>query len=114
MQSLDEEFVLVFTTASSEAEAATIARGLVERRLAACVSASSPIRSTYRWKGAIAVDEERMLVVKTTRARFAAVADAIRALHSYENPEIVQVPIEAGSEPYLAWIRESVADDATG
>lgn len=110
MGARDGEFVVVLTTASSESEANAIARRLVEDRLAACVNVSAPIRSTYRWKGEVSVDEERMLFIKTTRAGYGAVAEAIRTQHSYENPEIVQLPIEAGSAAYLRWIRENVAD----
>jgi periplasmic divalent cation tolerance protein len=114
MSARSGEFVMVLTTASSETEANAIARRLVEDRLAACVNVSAPIRSVYRWKGEIAVDDERMLWIKTTSAGFEAVARAIRAQHSYENPEIVRLPIDGGSEAYLRWIRENVADGPTG
>ncbi len=99
---------VVLTTASSQAEAAAIASALVERRLAACVSVVPKVVSTYRWEGAVRVDEEWLLVVKTRAERFEEVRLAIRELHSYEQPEVILVPIEKGDPGYLAWIDESV------
>ena len=99
---------IVLSTAGSREEAEKIARGLVERQLAACVNVVGPMRSVYRWKGAVEEAEEFLLVVKTTAAAFPRVQKAIQELHSYELPECVLLPIEAGSEAYLAWITENV------
>ncbi len=99
---------IVLTTAGSQEEAQKIALALVERRLAACVNIVGPIQSVYRWKGAVESAPEHLLIIKTTAAAFARVRDAIRELHSYELPECVMLPIEAGSEEYLRWIAESV------
>jgi periplasmic divalent cation tolerance protein len=100
---------VVLTTASSQAEAATIASALVERRLAACVSVVPNVVSTYRWAGAVRVDAEWLLVVKTRAERFEAVRAAVRELHSYEQPEVILLPIEAGDAAYLGWIDDSVS-----
>jgi len=101
--------VQVLTTAASEAEAEAIAAALVERRLAACVQVSGPIRSRYRWRGELERAEEWQCLIKTTAARYPEVEAAIRELHSYEEPEIVATPIVRGSPGYLAWVAESVA-----
>jgi periplasmic divalent cation tolerance protein len=100
---------IVLTTAGSREEAAKIARALVEQRLAACVNLTA-IESVYRWKGAVESAEEWLLVVKTTAAAAPRVQAAIKELHSYELPECIVLPIEGGSEPYLAWIGENVTD----
>lgn len=99
---------IVLTTAGDESVAARIASGLVERRLAACVNVVPQVRSTYRWEGAVRTDGEWLLVIKTRRDRFDAVAAAVRELHDYELPEVVLIPIEAGEAGYLAWIDASV------
>jgi periplasmic divalent cation tolerance protein len=101
--------VLVLVTCGSRKEARKIARALVGQRLAACVSEIGvPVASTYRWKGKIESANEFLLLIKTTKKRFAAVRDAVRELHSYEVPEIIALPIAAGSRDYLGWIADSV------
>jgi len=102
--------IVILVTAGSEAEAEAIAKALVEERLAACVNILSPIRSIYRWQGKVADDREWLLAIKTQAERFAAVETKVKALHSYQVPEIIALPIVAGAEGYLRWLRESVAD----
>jgi periplasmic divalent cation tolerance protein len=99
---------IVLSTAGSQEEARRIARALVESRLAACVNIVGPIRSVYRWKGAVESASEHLLIIKTTAVAFPRVRDAIRELHSYELPECIMLSIEAGSEDYLKWIADSV------
>lgn len=99
---------IVLTTTGSPAEAQKIARALVERKLAACVNVVGPIDSVYRWKGAVESAEEFLCIVKTTSAAVNGVQAAIQELHSYELPECVVLPIEAGSEGYLRWISDNV------
>jgi periplasmic divalent cation tolerance protein len=96
------------TTTASKEEAASIAQTLVERKLAACVNITGPIDSVYRWKGQVENSTEWLLLIKTTAAAFDRVQDVIRELHSYELPECIQLPIEAGAHEYLSWIKESV------
>jgi periplasmic divalent cation tolerance protein len=103
------EHLQVLTTAGSEAEAAAIAAGLVELRLAACVQVIGPIASTFRWQGEVEAAREWQCLVKTTAERFDEVAETIRMLHSYEEPEIIATPILAGSPGYLAWIDDNVS-----
>src|SRR5690348_1194398 len=99
---------IVLTTAGSREEAQRIARALVERQLAACVSLLGPIDSIYRWKGQVEEAQEWLLLIKTTAAGFAAVRDAIRELHSYELPECIAIDITDGSPDYLRWLGEQV------
>jgi periplasmic divalent cation tolerance protein len=102
--------LVVLTNCASRKEAQKIARTLVEKRLAACVNISaSPVESIYRWKGKIEKAKEFVVAIKTSRARFAAVERTIQELHSYDVPEIVALPIAAGSRAYLSWLGDSVA-----
>jgi len=102
--------IVVLITCGSAKEARTIARALVERKLAACVNlVTAPVESVYRWKGKTESAREFMLIAKTTRKRFAALKFEVRRIHSYDVPEIIALPIVAGSRDYLSWIAESVA-----
>jgi periplasmic divalent cation tolerance protein len=100
--------IIVLSTCGDEAEALKLARAVVEARLAACVNIMPPVRSIYRWEGKIESAEEFLLLVKTTDDRFAALREMITALHSYDTPEIIALPIVDGSEKYLAWLSASV------
>jgi periplasmic divalent cation tolerance protein len=102
------ERLVVLSTVARPEDAERIARALVERRLAACVNVVPGLVSFYRWKGAIERDAELLLVIKTRRDRFEALREAIVALHPYEVPEVVALPVEAGHAPYLAWLDEAV------
>ena len=97
------ETVLILSTAPDRAEAERIADALVAEKLAACVQLS-PIDSIYRWQGAIERAAEVRLEIKTRAALAQAVEARITALHSYDVPEIVVVPVSGGSDSYLAWI----------
>jgi periplasmic divalent cation tolerance protein len=102
------EYGVVLVTASSQKEAEAIATALVEAKLAACVSIL-PIHSIYTWKGEVHKDQEWQLLIKTDLAIFSVLEAKIREeLHSYEVPEIIALPILAGSHPYLQWISEQV------
>jgi periplasmic divalent cation tolerance protein len=99
--------VAVFITAPTEDMAAAIARALVEARLAACANIVKDIRSIYTWQGKVQDDREVLMIVKTRRDLFNALLTKVKELHSYEVPEIIALPIVAGSEDYLKWLRES-------
>ena len=99
------EFMVVLVTVGSRPEGETIARQLVEDGLAACVNIVGPIRSVYVWKAQVAEDDEHLLIIKTRQQVMGAVEARVRALHSYEVPEVVAVPIVGGSTPYLDWLR---------
>lgn len=96
--------LIVLTNLPDEASARTFAAQLVEERLAACVNILTPCRSIYRWQGKVEESSEIPLLIKTTAARYTALEAAIRALHPYELPEIVAVPIASGLPAYLAWV----------
>jgi periplasmic divalent cation tolerance protein len=96
--------LVVLVTAPSPDQAAEIARALVEERLAACGNVVPAIRSIYRWEGKVHDDAEALLVLKTTRGRFEALRDRVLALHPYDVPEVLALPVEAGNAAYLAWI----------
>lgn len=101
--------IVVVVTCGSTKEANRLAKALVGARLAACVNIlSSSVRSIYRWKGKVETANEVSLLIKTTRQRFAALEKEIRRLHRYDVPEIIALPIVAGSKPYLNWLADSV------
>ncbi len=95
---------LVFTNCPNAEVAQSIARQLVDEKLAACVSVLAPCRSVYVWQGQRCEDDEVPLLIKTTRARYAALEAALAEAHPYELPEIVAVPLDAGLPGYLAWV----------
>lgn len=103
------EYLVVLSTCPDAASAEKIARELVERRLAACVNILPGLRSVYTWKGGCESAEEHLMFIKIQAAAYGAAEQAIRALHPYELPEIVAVPIAAGLPDYLAWIKQNSA-----
>lgn len=103
-----DEIVLVLTTVPDAESGERIAQALVNERLAACANVHGPMVSVYRWQGAVEREEERQLVIKTTRTRVAAVQARVEALHSYELPELLVVPAAGGSPAYLAWVAAQV------
>lgn len=98
--------ILVLCTAPDAEVAATLARGLVAARLAACVNLVPGLRSIYAWKGALQDELEVQLLIKSRRARYEELERWIRANHPYEVPEVLAVAIEAGSKAYLEWLQE--------
>lgn len=104
--------LLVLSNLPDRAAADRLAQALIERRLAACVNILAPCRSVYRWQGALESAEEYPVLIKTTAERYAAVEEAIRALHPYELPEIVAVPVGAGLPAYLEWVAAETRPDA--
>jgi periplasmic divalent cation tolerance protein len=103
--------IVVLVTCASRKEAEHLAESLVHKRLAACVNiASGSVKSLYRWKGKVEAATEAPMVIKTTRRKFAALEKEIRRLHSYDTPEILALPILAGSAPYMQWIEGAVSD----
>jgi periplasmic divalent cation tolerance protein len=96
--------IVVLMTAPNPEEATRIAEVLVERKLAACVQLLPPMTSIYVWKGEVERAGEILLVAKSTRAKFDELDAAVRAIHSYETPEIIALPIVLGSSSYLSWL----------
>lgn len=103
--------LLVVTHCPDQATAEALATALVESRLAACVNLLAPCRSIYRWQGTIEAANEVPLLVKTTRARYAALEAEIRARHPYELPEIVALAIDRGLPAYLQWLADATRPD---
>ncbi len=101
--------IQVFTTVDSREAAETIARVLVERRLAACVQVLGPLRSTYWWEGAIETAEEWLCLIKTTERAYTGLQEVIRENHPYDVPEILAVPVVAGHSDYIAWLESQVS-----
>lgn len=100
------KYILIFITASSVQEAEMLATAVVKKKLAACGNILPDLRSVFWWQGNLKNEQEALLILKS---RFALLSDIIRvvkSLHSYDEPEIIAIPILAGSESYLAWIEQ--------
>lgn len=95
---------MVLVMASSEEEAKTIARVLVEKKLAACVNLVKQVQSIFRWRGKLTEENEVMLILKTKSKQFRNLEDEIKKLHSYKVPEIIALPVISGSKDYLFWV----------
>lgn len=104
--------IVVLTTAGSEEQALKIANELVDNKLAACVNIIPTIHSVYRWKGKIWNDTEKLLLIKTSSHLFQKVRTKIKAVHTYELPEIIAFKVEKGDENVLKWIDESILKEA--
>ena len=100
---------IVLTTIGSETDAVTLARTLVDERLAACVNVLPSMVSIYRWKGSVEQDKEHQVVIKTTLARVPALEARLHQLHPYELPEFLVLDPAGGGAAYLAWVAESVS-----
>ena len=100
---MSESRVVVTTTGSAE-DAERLARRVVEDRLAACVQIVGPVRSVFRWEGAVAVETEWQLVAKTAADRVADLTAVLVAEHPYDVPEVVVLPVVDGHAPYLDWV----------
>jgi periplasmic divalent cation tolerance protein len=106
--SVEDEAIVVLMTAANGEEAARLADLLIGAHLAACVQILPEIESVYRWQGKIERQPEILLLAKTARSKFEDLEREVRALHSYDTPEIVALPIVAGSTPYLEWLTASL------
>ena len=104
---MSDEAIIVLMTASNGEEAARLADMLVGAHLAACVQILPEMESVYRWQGKIERAPEILLIAKTTSSQFEELEREVRALHSYDTPEIIAVPVVAGSAAYLEWLRQA-------
>ena len=102
--------IVIFSSCPSAEEAEKVARGLVEKRLAACVTLIPGARSIYRWKGEIEEADEYVLLIKSCRGLFPRLKEELAALHSYEVPEILAVPVVEGASAYIDWIDKELKD----
>ncbi len=105
------QFITITTTSDDRDGLKEIAHRLIEERLAACCQLIGPHTSIYRWQDQVETATEWMCLIKTKTDLYEAVEARIRALHTYEIPEIIATPIEKGHEGYLQWIDESVSDE---
>ena len=103
----DPDTFLVYVSCPP-AQAEPMAAALVEQQLAACVNVLPQLRSVYRWKGELQRDDEALLLIKTCGHRLDALKSAVLALHPYELPEFLAVPVSHGHAPYLQWIADSL------
>lgn len=108
MSSVADEPVVVLLTAANGEEAVRLADMLIGAHLAACVQILPEMESVYRWQGKIERQPEVLLLAKTVRSKFDDLEKEVRALHSYDTPEIIALPIVAGSAPYLDWLHASL------
>ena len=108
MPSDPADAIVVLLTAANGEEAARLANMLVGAHLAACVQILPEIESIYRWQGKVERQAEILLLAKSSKGKFEELEREVRALHSYETPEIIAVPVIAGSSPYLQWLSSSL------
>jgi periplasmic divalent cation tolerance protein len=108
MPSPDPQARIVLTTAANPDEAAHLARALVEERLAACATLLPGAHSIYRWQGEVETSTETLLLLKTALDQLPALEARLHALHSYQTPEFLVLPVESGSTAYLDWLHASL------
>lgn len=101
---MSNQYLVVYVTTPTMEVAEQIGQALVEKQLAACANLLPGLHSIYRWQGQVCNEPEVLMIIKTSETRFSALTDLIRNLHPYEVPEIIALPIIAGSPDYLAWI----------
>lgn len=106
--------IVVYTTCGTAEEARKIAAHVVEKRVAACVAVTPGVTSVYRWKGAVETAEEWSLAIKSRRDLFGALCAELRAVHSYETPEILAVAVVDGGTAYLEWMDRELAPGPAG
>jgi periplasmic divalent cation tolerance protein len=106
------EALVVLTNVGDTDVAQQIARRLVEQKLAVCVNILPGVRSIYRWRGAVEEAEEVTLMIKTVRSNYVELEASIKAMHPYEVPEIIALPIAAGLSAYLDWITQETKKDS--
>ncbi|MDW7679548.1 MAG: divalent-cation tolerance protein CutA [bacterium] len=106
---MEIEYVLILVTTANEDEAEQIGRSLVEKKLIACANIISPAKSIFHWDGELCQENETVMMIKAMKKNFDSIQAEIKEIHSYENPEIIAIPIILGAEDYLNWIKtESV------
>jgi periplasmic divalent cation tolerance protein len=101
---LEETYVVVIVTTASKQEAEKIAQRLINERLIACANIIGPVSSLFHWSGKIEHNEEYLMLLKSRMSLFDNLAETVKALHSYEVPEILVLPVIGGSEAYLDWL----------
>jgi len=100
------EYIIILITTTNTDEAKKICNSLVTKKLAACGNIVSPVHSIFQWKGELCKEEEALLILKSTAKNFQELEAEVKKLHSYETPEIIALPISAGSQQYLQWVAD--------
>ena len=104
MRKSSGKVLVILVTAVNQEEAVKIGEGMVNAKLAACANIISGIHSIYRWKGKVVKAQEALLILKSTKLRYRALEKAIKAMHSYETPEIIALPVKDGLDQYIGWV----------
>ena len=105
-----EDYIQVFTTTEKKEDGEIIAKTLVEQRLAGCVQIVGSILSTYWWKGNVETADEWMCFIKSKKDLYGELERSIKEVHPYERPEIIAMPIVAGSKDYLRWLSNELKE----
>lgn len=106
---MDMEFIVILITAGSIEEGEKIANALIEQHAVACVNIVSSIKSLFFWEGETAQEPEVLLIAKSRRALLGKIIEQVKAIHSYQVPEVIALPVIGGSEEYLTWVRENTS-----
>jgi periplasmic divalent cation tolerance protein len=105
MKKLSGQVLVILVTVVNRKEAVRIGEEMVSAKLAACANIIPRIQSIYRWKGKVVKAQEALLILKSTRPRYRALEKAIKAMHTYETPEIIGLPVKEGLDQYIGWVR---------
>lgn len=106
---MNHDIIVIFITAGNRAEAEQIGQSLVEKKLIACCNIVEPVFSIFHWQSKIFRENEVLLILKSVLDRFDLITEEVKKMHSYETPEIIAMPIVAGSEDYLNWVRKETS-----
>lgn len=104
MRKSSGKVLVILVTAVNQEEAEKIGEGMVNAKLAACANIIPGIHSIYRWKGKVVKAQEVLLILKSTKLRYRALEKAIKAMHTYETPEIIALPVKDGLDQYIGWV----------
>ena len=104
MKYLRNSYIIIIVTTASREEAETIVQRLLEARLIACANIIGPVSSHFHWSGKIEKAEEYLIIMKSRQDLFEKLSEAVKALHSYEVPEILALPVVEGSKAYMDWL----------
>ena len=105
MKKSSGQILVILVAVGNQKEAVRIGKGMVNSKLAACANIIPRIQSIYRWKGKVVNAQEALLILKSTRLRYPALEKAIKAMHTYETPEIIALPVKEGLDRYIGWVR---------
>jgi periplasmic divalent cation tolerance protein len=108
VKTLENPYNVIIVTASSKNEAEKIAKTLLEERLIACANIISPVQSLFWWQGKVNEAQEHIILMKTRKDLFSKLSERVKALHSYQIPEIIAIPIVEGFKPYMEWLDNSL------